>query len=135
VPAALGDGLQLAVGYNPLVALVGAIVAAVIMSRSTAPAPTLIGWSVLAGFWWFGDGVLILQALGSEVGAWVALGAPALVGAAIWAVGGFALGYALPAWAGSFVGQRVTWGTGWASAGVFAAMVSGLVATLTGAIG
>jgi hypothetical protein len=105
------------------------------MSRSNAPTPTAIGWSVLAAFWWFGDGSQILETATVGAGGWSGMDAAAVVGLAVWALGGFAIGYALPAWAGSFVGQRVTWGTGWASAGVFAATVSGLIATLTGAIG
>jgi hypothetical protein len=124
---ALRSGWQLGISFNPLTSLVGAVVAAVLLARRPGPLRWALGLAVLGGSWLLGDGLAILAharellAAGAEPdpAQWLAL--------ALWVVLGFGFGYVLPAWAGTFVGRRVTWGTGWIAAGVVAASVSGLV--------
>ena len=131
---ALLEGWQLAVGYNPLLSLVGSVVAAMLLARRPRLPRTIAAFGVLVGSWFVGDGLVLTrharEALATDSGSallWATL--------SVWALFGFGLGYALPAWAGTYVGRRVTFGTGWASAGVVAASVSGLTLVIVRRIG
>lgn len=108
--------------------------AAMLLARDPGPARWALAIGVLLGSWVLGDGLLAI-ARAHEATATGAASATLWVTLVLWALGGFALGYALPAWAGTFVGRRVTFGTGWASAGVVAASLAGAIAAITGAIG
>ena len=125
---ALVAGLQLAVGFNPLTSLVASAVAAMMFARDDTLARVAIGAAVLAVGWAYGDGTRILAYAQEELAHgrlgwdWVTI--------TVWALLGFLLGYAFPTWAGAFVGRRVTFGTGWASAAVVALTVSGMVQML-----
>ncbi len=126
-------GVGLALQFNPLVSLVGAVVAAALLTRGEWMG---IGAVVVGAAWLLGDGLRVatrahdvIEGVGTPlaegvVAAWVAL--------VFWAVGGLLIGYVVPAWAGSFVGRRVTHGTGWLAAGLVAASVSAALATLAG---
>jgi hypothetical protein len=132
---ALRAGWQVALGFNPLASVLGAGAAAALLARDPGPARRAVATIVLVGAWFVSDAAYAAE-LFRQLRA-VAGSAPLLAWgiAAAAALGGFALGYALPAWAGVFVGRRVTWGTGWASAAVTAATVSVALATITGALG
>ena len=126
-------GAGLALQFNPFVSLVGAVVAAALLTRSERVG---IGAVVVGAAWLLGDGLRVatrahdvIEGVGTPlaegvVAAWAVL--------ALWAVGGLLIGYVVPAWAGSFVGRRVTHGTGWLAAGLVAASVSAALATLAG---
>lgn len=135
VLGAVAVGARLAAGYNPLLAVIGAAVCAVLLAAGSArwgrgrgarlarvPRSRLaLALGVLAGVWFLGDGTMVVLA-----GIDLARGAQGLSGAAagradwialgIWGLGSLALGYALPTWAGAFAGRRVTHGTGWLTA-------------------
>lgn len=127
---AFGSGWQLGLTFNPLYSLVGAVAAAMLLARSPSRVRWVLATLALGGAWLLGDGLAVIahvrglsaQAAGLALADWVEV--------AVWVLVGLGLGYALPAWAGVFVGRRVTWGTGWASAGVVAAMVSGMISRL-----
>ena len=126
-------GAGLALQFNPFVSLVGAVVAAALLTRSERVG---IGAVVVGAAWLLGDGLRVatrahdvIEGVGTPlaegvVAAWAVL--------ALWVVGGLLIGYVVPAWAGSFVGRRVTHGTGWLAAGLVAASVSAALATLAG---
>ena len=131
--AGTGAGLLLAANFNPVTAVAGAVLGAGLATTGRVRAAVL----VVALAWAAGDGMLLL-ARASEVrdggvlvegtgaaGSWVAI--------ALWALVGAAVGYAAPAWAGAFVGRRVTHGTGWLAAGAVAATASGALMMLGGA--
>lgn len=124
---ALREGGQLALSFNPLTSLLGSMLVAVLLTRARSTFTTVISWSVLAGIWVVGDAVL--RTLPAEK-AGAATTWPAFTAFALGAAGSFCLGYFLPAWSGSFVGRRVTFGTGWASAAVIAASTSAAVGAL-----
>ncbi len=132
--SAAGAGLLLGIQFNPVASVVGAAVAAGLFAAGRA-VPAIV---VLLGAWLLGDGARLLAR------ATDAIAGPGLVEGgieaqwavlALWALGGFALGYALPTWAGTFVGRRVTHGTGWLAAGAVAATASGALSMLSGALG
>ena len=131
---ALRSGWQLGISFTPLTSLVGSVVAAVLLARRPGPLRWTLALAVLGGSWLLGDGFAVLAharrllASGAEPdpAQWLAL--------LLWLALGFGLGYVLPAWAGAFVGRRVTWGTGWIAAGVVAASVSGLVTAAVAAL-
>jgi|GEM_PF-858577 len=142
---ALEAGLRLAAQFNPVAAFAGALVAAMLAGHRDADrSHSLWAVGVLLGAWLVGDGARVLArardvfdgAAGlatPAVASAMTAGSAAFVGAdylalAVWALGGLALGYAFPAWAGAFVGRRVTRGTGWLAAGAVAAAVSVAVA-------
>lgn len=131
---AAGAGLLLGLQFNPLASIVGAAVAAgLFVAGRSAPATF-----VLLGAWLLGDGArLLARATDAIAGPGLVEGGDAAQWAvlALWALGGFALGYALPAWAGAFVGRRVTHGTGWLAAGAVAATASGALSMFSGALG
>ena len=128
---ALWNGLVLGVGFNSLTSFVGSIAAAMLLAREPGRLRWMLAVLVLGGAWFVGDGVNLVQyAQGAPV-----LSAAEWLGMLLWALVGFGVGYLLPTWAGVFVGRRVTWGTGWASAGVTAAMVSGMLSVLSTRLG
>lgn len=132
---ALATGLALAISFNPLFALLGSTLAAALAGvRSASHARVAWAVAVLASCWLVGDGLGVL-AFALDVGDSVGGRASAAAGAdwtaiALWAVGGLAVGYALPTWAGVFVGRRVTHGTGWLAAGSTAATACGALIAL-----
>jgi len=128
---ALWNGLVLGLSFNPLAALVGSTAAAMLLARDPGRVRWALAVVVLVGAWFLGDGTVVLA---TARGGIVALSAAEWVEMTLWAALGFGLGYVLPTWAGVFVGRRVTWGTGWASAGVTAATVCGMVTALSARI-
>lgn len=142
ISGVLAAGFALAVAFNPLASIVAAPVAAALLGGRTAPGHSRIGWAlvVVASGWLVGDGLRVLgrtwELLEGNSGLLVAgqpLWAEYTV-LSIWALGGALLGYALPVWAGVFVGRRVTHGTGWMAAGMIAAVAAGGLAALSGAV-
>jgi len=138
---ALATGLQLAAQFNPLFAFVGAVAAAMLAGhRDASRNHTAWGVGIVLATWLVGDGARVLARtrdvydgltfFGPQVGP-----ASAYAALATWALGGLALGYVLPAWAGAFTGRRVTRGTGWLAAGAVAAAISVAVAALAGTAG
>jgi hypothetical protein len=114
----IAAGAALGLRFAPLYAAVTAAVAAALAGYRKAPR-SRVRWAavvVIAG-WIAGDGIRVA---GSSAPV------PTL---AVWAVAGLAIGYALPALAGAYVGRQVHRGTGYLSAAVVALMfVSALVA-------
>lgn len=132
---ALEAGAVLAAAYNPVFAGVFSAVCAVLCARRGRPGRTALGIGILVAGWLLGDGMRSIASardLADGAGALLPSAAVGLNGAAIglWAVLGFCVGYVFPAWAGAFVGRRVTFGTGWLAAGVVSVTCSGLVAML-----
>ena len=114
------DGLTLGLQFNPVAAAIGSVCAAALTGYPGAPrARRLWAALVLLAAWGLGDGIRIAGAATADPRF-----QPAFVAVIVWSLIGFALGYALPALAGMFVGQRVTRGTGWLSAGAVALTVS-----------
>jgi len=129
---AIRAGLVLAGAYNVVFATVFAALAAALCARAGRPARTTAGVFVLLGGWLVGDGMRVIASardLFDGVGALLPTAPPwaNVVALVVWAVASFALGYALPAWAGAFVGRRVTWGTGWIAAIAVSASCSAAV--------
>jgi hypothetical protein len=117
---ALGVGLGLQ--FNPVSSLVGALLAAVLVGYPNATAARRpVAVAVLTGAWLLGDGARIGRDLLASPPK-VALDWAPIV---LWAVVGVLVGYVVPATAGALVGQRVTHGTGWLSAGAVALAVAG----------
>jgi hypothetical protein len=81
-----------------------------------AAAVVLVGWAL-------GDGIRIAGSPGTTLEL------------AAWAVTGLAVGYALPAYAGAYVGRQVHKGTGYLSAGVVAIMLVSAFSALAGPVG
>jgi hypothetical protein len=134
---ALSAGGALALGFSPLLALLGAAATACLLATGVGLRRTVAAWSFLVAVWLVGDGmraVASARTLADGAGSLLPASPMWLNGAtiALWALGGFALGYALPAWAGGFAGRRVTWGTGWLTAG---AVSVGLSLALAGILG
>jgi hypothetical protein len=125
---ALWNGLVLGIGFNPLASLVGPALAAMLLAREPGRLRWALAALVLAGAWFLGDGANLV---GYAQEGLAALSAAEWVEMGLWIIVGFGVGYVLPTWAGVFVGRRVTWGTGWASAGVTAATVLGIVTALS----
>jgi len=119
--SALQAGLTLAAAYNTVFATVTAASAAALCSRADRPGRTTAGVFVWVAGWLLGDGMRVIASARDLVDGAGALmptspqwaNAVALL---VWGATSLALGYALPAWAGAFVGRRVTWGTGWLAA-------------------
>lgn len=135
-------GIALAVAFNPLASLVATPVAAALLSGRTAPGHVRRGWAVavIVLGWFAGDGLRVLgrardvfDLAGGGLGAGTPVWAQ-YTALALWAAGGIALGYVAPVWAGSFVGRRVTHGTGWAAAAMVAASASVAAAMLSGGL-
>ena len=129
--AALVAGVRLALAYNPLFAVFGAALGAG-LAGARRPGHQRMVWAVaVVGLAWLvGDGArVIARARDFYDGVSVLLDVPVATWAqwlalAVWALGGLAAGYVFPAWAGAFVGRRVTHGTGWVSAVSVAVAVS-----------
>jgi uncharacterized membrane protein len=88
----------------------------------------ILRWSTacaaMAATWYLGGGSRLIDRVGGAIES-ARGGSPlALAGLVVAAVMGLTLASGIAAWAGAFVGRRVTFGTGWASAGVVAATVS-----------
>lgn len=130
-------GLELALQYNPLTALVGATLAAALLApRDRAMERRIWAASAIVIPWLAGDGLRVLArtrdvydgyALTRLTGGSTAIGYTAI---AVWAVAGLLVGYVLPMWAGAFVGRRVTHGTGWLAAASIAVAASLALSTL-----
>lgn len=132
---AAGAGLLLAAAYNPIFAAGFAAASAALCARRRRPGRTAFGIALLAFGWLAGDGTRVIASardLVDGAGALLPAASPLAnwIALATWALVGAGAAYALPAWAGAFVGRRVTMGTGWLAAIVVSATVSGLVATL-----
>lgn len=128
-------GVSLAAAYNPIFAGFFATVAAALYARRGRRGRTAFGVVLLVFGWLLGDGTRVIASardLADGAGALLpaATAAANWIAIATWALVGAGAAYVLPAWAGAFVGRRVTIGTGWLAAIVVSATVSGLVATL-----
>ena len=120
------DGLALGLQFNPIAAIIGAVVAAALAGYPGAPRVRVAwAWLVLAAAWAIGDGIRVVGAVTAEPRY-----RPVYLAVVMWSLVGFALGYALPALSGMFVGRRVTHGTGWLSAAAVALSVSLALAVL-----
>jgi len=131
----LQAGFLLAAAYNPVFAGVFSAVCAMLCARRGKPGRTALGIGILVCGWLLGDGMrAIASARDVADGAGFLLPASSAalnwVAIATWAVLGAGVAYAFPAWAGAFVGRRVTFGTGWLAAGVVSVTCSGLIAML-----
>lgn len=125
------ESVVLGLVVNPYSAAVGAAIAAVIWTRAKSGRGIFWGWVVLAAAWLLGEGVFRLEYAREFADA----GATALwPGLAIEAAVSMLVGYALPAWAGAFVGRRVTWGTGWLAAAFVALTAAGAAYALGAAM-
>jgi len=132
--SAFHAGAQLAAAYNPVFAGFFSAIAAALCAREGRAGRTALGFGVLAMGWLVGDGMRVVASardLVDGTGALLPAGTTAAnwVALATWALLSAGLGYALPAWAGAFVGRRVTFGTGWLAAAAVSVMCSGLVAS------
>lgn len=132
-------GVRLGLGFNPLVSLVAAPVIAVLAVRSPKRHSLLgVPGLLLLAAWVVGDGWragAFVAGVMDESGWSIATASTgSLVGALVWALVAFAVGYALPVWAGAFVGRRVTHGTGWASAAAIALLATGTLSTVLGGL-
>lgn len=127
--AAAGAGLTLGVQFNPIASVAGAALAAGLAAMHRTWAAVV----VLCVAWLLGDGSrLFVSATGVLAGRGLVAGGPDAqwIALGLWTLTGVALGYALPAWAGAYVGRRVTHGTGWLAAAAVAASTSGVLGML-----
>lgn len=134
---AVQAGFALALSFNPVFGLLGGAAAAAVLSVGSGARRRFAGVSILVGFWLVGDGLRVIaraRDLADGVGV-LPIGWLGWTMLAIWAVGGFAVGYALPAWAGTFAGKRVILGTGWLTGVVVSVTVSIAIASIVGTIG
>lgn len=121
-----------AVTFNPAVSLLASAACALLWTRFTGWFGRVGAALLLLVAWLLADGsvaVVLAERTASELGgpaSWV-----------MWASAAASLvvGYVLPAWAGAFVGERVTVGTGWLSAAAVALSVSGGLSVIAGALG
>jgi hypothetical protein len=119
VVASILDGVAAGLRFHPVFAAFAAAAAAGLVGYRRAPRSrtwfaagvVLVGWAV-------GDGIRIAAATGPL---------PYLIA---WALTGLAVGYALPALAGAYVGRQVHRGTGYLSAAAVALMVVAALAAL-----
>jgi hypothetical protein len=129
--AALALGFALGVSFNPFTSVAGASLAAALYGSPKAHRDRRLWWlAVVLLAWLLGDGFRVMARVRDAVDL---LPAPELHGGAasaqwtalaVWAIAGLLIGYVLPAALGSYVGHRVTHGTGWLSAIAVAATVS-----------
>jgi hypothetical protein len=119
----IAAGAALGLRFAPLYAAVTAVLAAALAGYGKAPRSRmwLAAAVVLAG-WVVGDGVRVA---GSSARVTVTI---------VWAVVGLAVGYALPALGGAYVGRQVHKGTGYLSAAVVALMFVSALYALVGPI-
>lgn len=134
---ALAYGARLALTYNPVLAVLGAALAAALLApRAVSIDRRVWGFSALIIAWLIGDGMRIIARARDVFDNYAHLISPnetaasAYAALALWGLLGLALGYTFPAWAGAFVGRRVTHGTGWLAAASVAVGVSLAVSTL-----
>lgn len=136
----LGAGLALALGYNPIASAVSSAVAAAYLSRGARPSRVALAAGVLAAAWLAADGLRVLASardaydgvrplLATAEPAWAAWTV-----IAVWAAGGLAAGYALPAWAGTYAGRRTVFGIEWLVAASVAVTVALALSALAGAL-
>lgn len=127
----LAAALRLAFAFDPVASLVAGIASAILLTRTrtgfgygAAATVLVIGWSVGEGLAQpLLDGTLAAHA--AKVGSgtyWTGV------------FGALLVAYVFPAWAGSFVGRRVVWGTGWASAAAVAAMATSVASVFASRI-
>lgn len=137
---ALLEGARFAVQYNPLAAVVTAVVAAALSGYPKAPRGR---WRtsalVLFAGWLAGDGLRILgraRDLADGVAAtpYAGYGRAAWVVLAVWAVGTLAVGYVVPTLVGASVGRGVTHGTGWLAAAGIAGALSFALSAIVGVV-
>jgi hypothetical protein len=129
VARAFAGGATLGLSFNPLAAVAGSVVAAVVgtlVARRDGHASP-VWWVVIAALAWLvGDGLAVAGAaaallrtgnglLGNAAPAWAAW-----LLLTVWAAVGLGVGYLLPAGTGVAVGRRVHFGTGWLAAGAVA---------------
>jgi len=136
--AAIVTGVRFAFQFNPIVALVTAVLGAALNGYPKAGRNGMwrAGFALAFG-WVIGDGLLILGRARDFADGAIAIGSggPAWAGwvtLAIWALGSLGIGYVAPALAGGAVGRRVTVGTGWLAAAVVAGT---LVLSVSAAVG
>jgi len=132
---ALRSGWQLGISFNPLASACGAAIAAMLLVRNPGPLRWVLAVCVIAGAWFLGEGRAVLELARDLDVRSAGLSSAAWAEIVLWSGIGLLLGYVLPTWAGVFVGRRVTWGTGWASAGAVAVMASGVATALARAVG
>lgn len=120
-----------ALSFNPLVSLLGAVVAAVLWTRARSWPGIAVSWFVLLVAWFVADGVLLVAMLDRSAAAGGS-DHPLLIAGGLAAL---SIGYLLPAWSGAFVGRRVTRGSGWMSAAVVALGASGAVSAIAARLG
>ena len=137
--AALLEGVRFAVQYNPLAAALTAAVAAALSGYPNAPRHRArYSALVLAVGWLLGDGLRIVgrarDLYDGVIAPSAADSATVWLTIAVWACGGLALGYVLPALVGIAVGRRVTHGTGWLAAAAVAAGLSAAISAIVGAL-
>jgi hypothetical protein len=120
----LAGGIAAGFQFHPIYAAVAAALGAGLAGYRGAPRsrPWLAAAVVLVG-WALGDGIRIAGSPGTTLEL------------AAWAVTGLAVGYALPAYAGAYVGRQVHKGTGYLSAGVVAIMLVSAFSALAGPVG
>jgi hypothetical protein len=119
----IAAGAALGLRFAPLYAAVTAAAAAALDGHRRAPRSRawLAAFVVIAG-WIAGDGIRIA-------------GSSARVSTLMtWAVVGLAVGYAMPAIAGAYVGRQVHKGTGYLSAAVVALILVSALAAVAGPI-
>lgn len=117
----VAEVLALGLVVNPYSAAIGAMLAAVVWTRSRSARGIFWGLVVLLATWILGEAALRLQ-FADEVARAGENGWLTFALASALNVG---LGYVAPGWAGAFVGRRVTWGTGWLAAGTVALTAAG----------
>jgi hypothetical protein len=112
-------GVASGLHFNLAVAAVGSVVAAGLAGFRRAPrSRAWISAAVIIAAWLFGDGLRILASGGG------------MFRVAAGGVVSLAIGYALPALAGAYVGRQVHKGTGYLSAGLVALMVVAALAAV-----
>lgn len=141
---ALLTGARLALGFNPLVAIVTAAVGGALLSRAHGGRSSAFAWGTVVLGWLLGDGLRVLarardlaDGLGAGAAATGSAAPPVVaiwVALALWALGGFAIGYALPAAVGAAVGRRVVWGTGWLAGGAVGASTAAMLVAIASAL-
>jgi hypothetical protein len=124
VLARIAGGVASGFLFHPIYAAVAAALAAGLAGYRGAPRsrPWWATAVVVVG-WVLGDGIRIAGSPGTNVEL------------AVWACTGLAIGYALPAYAGAYIGRQVHKGTGYLSAGVVALMLVSAFSALAGPVG
>ena len=137
VREALVYGLLLGLKYSPIPAVVGAApAAALFVARVKRVEARVWAGSIVAIAWLLGDGMRVIARARDAYDGQLVLSmgeAPAsavTVALVTWAVVSLGVGYALPVWAGVYVGRRVTHGTGWLTAGSIAVAASLAISTV-----